>query len=59
MAISEVIINITDCDECPYMQYVFTEVGLALYNCGLLTKDFWHLGGGIPDWCPLADEENS
>ena len=58
MGISEVVIRITECKECPFLHYIFTEVGMTVFNCEL-DETRWHLGGGIPDWCPLADEENS
>jgi len=57
--VEEVVIRIRKCNDCPFVQYVFTKIGTAVYACGI-AKDVgtWNLGGGIPEWCPLREESN-
>jgi len=55
--VDEVVIRIRKCDDCPFVQYVFTEIGTAVFACGIEDKVNWHLGGKIVDNCPLREEK--
>ena len=55
--VEEVVIRIKNCNDCPYMRYVFTVIGITALECIVAKeKDGWHLGVGIPNWCPLRKE---
>ena len=54
----EVVIRISKCDECPFMQLQFTLIGMAVMTCELANEGDWHLGGRIPAWCPFREERN-
>ena len=56
----EVVIRISKCDECPFMKLMFTHIGMAVMTCELIDEEeeHWHLGGGIPSWCPFREGGN-
>ena len=57
--VEEVVIRIRKCDECPFMQLMFTYVSMAVMVCELASDEgSWYLGGGIPPWCPFREGSN-